>query len=81
MNLAVICDGSVEKEFLELCADKINFSDADFSRPAKANLNNPTFALSEGTGYWKKKSIALYSSEYGSPFGILSLGYEYKIRK
>lgn len=81
MNLAVICDGSVEKEFLGLCADKINFSDADFSRPAKANMNNPTFALSEGTGYWKKKSIALYSSEYGSPFGILSLGYEYKIRK
>jgi hypothetical protein len=38
-----------------------------------------TAALPERERGWVEKSIALYSEDFRSPFGVYSIGYRYRI--
>ena len=80
MTLEVSCDGR-RGQAERLCADRGGFLDADFSRPALAVEENPSFSLSSDTGYYTRKRISVYSKDFGSPMGIYFIGYKFRAKK
>ena len=56
-----------------------DFSALSFTAPPFASGTSVTLALPEYERGWVEKSIALYSEDFRSPFGVYSICYRYRI--
>ena len=56
-----------------------DFSTLSFTTSPFASGGGVTVALPERERGWVEKSIALYSEDFRSPFGVYSICYRYKI--
>ena len=56
-----------------------DFSDLSFAAPPFDSGRSVTVALPERERSWVEKSIALYSEDFRSPFGVYSICYRYRI--
>ena len=56
-----------------------DFSTLSFATSPFGDADRLTVALPERERGWVEKSIALYSEDFRSPFGVYSIGYRYRI--
>ena len=56
-----------------------DFSTLSFATSPFGDAGRLTVALPERERGWVEKSIALYSEDFRSPFGVYSIGYRYRI--
>ncbi len=80
----LICEVGTDGEgYREICAfpnKELFFGDVDFSALTLITEDNVTVPIHEKTKGWIEKQVSLYSEEYGSPFGIHSISYRFRVK-
>lgn len=74
------CDNTGYTEVCKFPSSEIHFSDVDFSNFSLATQDIYTVPIGEKSKGWVEKQITIYTSEYGSPFGIYTIAYRFSLK-
>ena len=67
-------------EVAESYSPSFDFRDLDFSALSFDNSELSTIPIKERSKGWIEKSVAIYSNEYASPFGLESITYRFRVK-
>lgn len=80
----IVCEVGTDGEgYREICAfpnRDLFFGDLDFTSMTMVTEDNVTVPIHEKTKGWIEKQILIYTDEFGSPFGIYSISYRFKVK-
>ena len=67
-------------ELADLNSPSFDFRDIDFAALSFANDDSMTLPIKDRSKNWIKKSVAIYSKEFESPFALESITYRFKVK-
>lgn len=81
---SICCEAGSDRDgYREICRfpnRDLSFGDIDFGAMSLSPNDIYTVSLSEKLKNWVEKQITIYTTEFGSPFGIYSISYRFTVR-